>query len=146
MMRPGPALILSTLMLVTVLAQPRIYVLAVKECGSSWTDSSALAKEIGRILEKEAGLELEYEVIDSIEEWGALVEKGEPDLILINAHGEVVPIPTKYGDDWEAFYKRLAYLIKEKGWIFINPVGYGFYYIGNTLSGVGGRGTSGRLG
>ncbi|RLF04359.1 MAG: hypothetical protein DRK00_06910, partial [Thermoprotei archaeon] len=115
-MRLGPALALALLLPAFAawlgLAQPRIYILAVKECGSSWTDSGALAKEIGRILEKEAGLELEYKVINSIEEWGTLVEEGEPDLIVINAHGEVMPIPTKYGNDWESFYKRLAYLIK----------------------------------
>jgi len=108
-------------------AQP-VYLLDVREAGSSWTIKDLLAARIAE-LTRGSGFNVTLVVVDSIEEWENLVMEGPQGAVIVNAHGELVPVPPSYGDDWRGFYRDLALLIYERGWVFINPVGYGFYYV-----------------
>ena len=114
------------------LAQPTIYILSVKESQGWWTDLQMLAAKTQDYLQragKALGLSFSIEVIDSIEKWDKFVAEAPPYAVIINAHGELVPVPPRYGTDWQSFFKDLAANIKYKGWVFVNPVGYGFFYV-----------------
>jgi ABC-type sugar transport system substrate-binding protein len=82
------------------LAQPTIYVLSVKESQGWWTDLKMLAAETQVYLQragKALGLSFSIEVIDSIERWDKFVAEAPPYAVIINAHGELVPVPPRYG-------------------------------------------------
>jgi len=110
------------------LSQPRVYILCIEEAEDWWTSKDVLTRHILDLIER-SGFEVDVEVVDSVKEWAELVEEGPEDVVLINAHGELMPVPPKYGLDWQSFYRDLAILIMDRGWILVNPVGYGFYYV-----------------
>ena len=107
----------------------KIYVLCAAEAGDSWVNKGEMRDAVVGYLK---ALGLEHEVIESVDEWGALIEEAPEGIIVINCHGELIPIPTSYGGDYESFYKDLARLIKDRGWIFVQIVGFGSFLIGNT--------------
>ena len=114
------------------LAQPTIYILKVAESQGWWTTPELLTVRLQDYLKTAAsdlGLSFNVEVIDSIEKWERLMNESPPSAVIINAHGELVPVPPKYGTDWQSFYRDLAMNIVYKGWVFVNPIGYGFYYV-----------------
>jgi len=114
------------------LAQPTIYILSVKESQGWWTDPQPLTAKTRDYLQragKALGLSFSIEVIDSIERWDKFVAEAPPNAVIINAHGELVPVPPKYGSDWQSFFRDLAVNIKYRGWVLVNPVGYGFFYV-----------------
>jgi len=127
-------LLLPLLLALTPLthAQPaKIYVLNVNEAGTGWIDREVFTAAFIQKL-KALNLDVEVEVVRSVGDWGRLVGEGVEGVILVNAHGELVPIPSEYGGDWKAFYSKLAELVREKGWVVVNVAGLGFYYIGNS--------------
>ena len=135
------------LLLPVALAQPmKVYLLCVEEADSMWTEKGQFASSFKRLL-SELDLNIDVEVVRSVGDWGRLVGEGVEGVILVNAHGELVPIPSEYGGDWKAFYSKLAELVREKGWVVVNVAGYGFYYIGNIeVEEVGVRRTIGDVG
>ena len=113
-------------------AQPTIYILKVSESQGSWTTPELLTMRIREYLEsaaKDLNLVFSVEVIDSIEKWERMMSEPPPNAVIANAHGELVPVPPRYGTDWQSFYRDLAMNIVYKGWVFVNPIGYGFYYV-----------------
>jgi len=135
-MRLAPVSLLLLLVLaicsVAALAQPTIYILSVKESQGWWTDPQLLTAKTRDYLQragKALGLSLSIEVIDSIEKWEKFVDEAPPNAVIINAHGELVPVPPRYGSDWQSFFRDLAVNIKYRGWVLVNPVGYGFFYV-----------------
>lgn len=110
-------------------AQPyKVYLLYVAEAGDSWVSKDAFASFLTTHL-KQAGVS--FEVIKSIDDWGKLVDQAPENLIVVNCHGEVMPIPTKYGDNYTLFYQDLARNVREKGWILVLPIGLTTWLIGN---------------
>jgi hypothetical protein len=112
-------------------AKPKIYILAVRESQSWLTNHIKLCERILYYLDKAAkdlGLSFDVEVVDSIEKWEKLMSEPPLNAVVINAHGELVPVPPKYGTNWPSFLRDLATNMVGRGWVFANPVGYGFYY------------------
>jgi len=115
----------------TASAKPKIYILSVKDAYDSWTDHIKLAERILYYLDKAAkdlGLSFDVEVVDSIEKWEKLMNDPPLNAVVINAHGEAIPVPPKYGTDWQTFLRDLATNMVG-GWVFVNPIGHGFYYV-----------------
>jgi hypothetical protein len=113
-------------------AKPKIYILNVKESQASWTTPDYITARMQQFLKSAAddlGLSFDVEVVDSIEKWEKLMNDPPLNAVVINAHGEAIPVPPKYGTDWQSFYRDLAMNIVYKGWVFVNPIGYGFYYV-----------------
>lgn len=111
------------------LAQPyRVYLLYVDEAGDSWVSKDLFASYLSTHL-KSAGIS--FEAVRKIDDWGRLIEQAPENIIVVNCHGEVVPIPTKYGDNYTAFYLDLAKNLREKGWVLIVPIGLTAWLIGN---------------
>jgi len=106
----------------------RIYILCTGDAGERLVFRLEMLYAVVGFLE---GVGLKYHIIKSVDDWGSLIKSEAEGVVVINCHGEVIPIPSYYGDDYSSFYRDLANLIKDEGWIFIQIVGYGFYYVGN---------------
>ncbi|MEM1829677.1 MAG: hypothetical protein QXV79_03455 [Thermofilaceae archaeon] len=114
------------------LAQPTIYILNVRESQGWWSTPELLTTRIMDLLDtarRDLTIDFRVEVIDSIERWEDLLTAAPPNAVIVNAHGELVPVPPGYGVDWQTFYRDLAMNIIYKGWVWVNPIGYGFYYV-----------------
>ena len=61
--------------------------------------------------------------------------------IVIDAHGEVVPIPSQFINgttvNWKAWYSQIVKAIEGHGLVWVSVVGYPFYYVSNTGAGIG---------
>ncbi len=126
------ALCAAALLAYAALAQPTIYILDVRESQGWWTTPDVLTRRIQDLLSsaaKDLNLQFNVVVIDSIERWERIFTEAPQDAVIINAHGELVPVPPKYGTDWQTFYRDLAMNIMYKGWVWVNPIGYGFFYV-----------------
>jgi hypothetical protein len=123
----------------SMLAQPewtppplsKLIVLDVVEASSGWVDkdrfTNFFVQEIRRM-----DLPLEVTALQKIEDWEKLLEEEPREIIIVNAHGEVIPLPSSYRADWCAFLSRLARMVRDRGWVLVNPVGYAFWAIGNS--------------
>ena len=121
----------------SAVAQPRVYVLCVGEAGQGWVDKYAFTRaftyELSAVNET-----WEVVVIEDVEDWGRLVEEAPEGVVVVNGHGEVMPLPASYADDPCSFLRLLARLVRDRGWVYVNPVGYAFWGVGNAdVEGVG---------
>jgi hypothetical protein len=109
----------------------KLVVLDVAEASSGWVDkdrfTNFFVQEVRRM-----DLQLEVVILQRIEDWEKLLEEGPSDVVVVNAHGEVIPLPSSYRADWCAFLGRLARMVRDKGWVLVNPVGYAFWAVGNS--------------
>lgn len=128
------SLLLLTLAMALGLSQPIVYIIAVKECSYSYWGGYTPDQFAGltrSLLESEArnlGVELTVIEVLSIEDWDRLMKDAPANAIIVNAHTSYVPVPPSYGLDWRSFVEDLATNIVKKGWIWVQPAGYGFYY------------------
>lgn len=106
----------------------KVYLLYVQEAGDSWVSKDLFASYISTHLKS---LGISFEVIKSINDWERLVDQAPESIVVVNCHGEVMPIPTKYGDNYTAFYLDLARNLREKGWVLVVPIGLTTWLIGN---------------
>ncbi len=93
------------------------------------------------ILERELSeMGIEYEVINATSRLLQLMEKGLENVILVNLHGSILPAPpdvlSKGGEEAYSFVCKLAQLVRDKGWSFVNVAGYPLY----VASGEGSKG------
>ena len=81
----------------SAVAQPRVYVLCVGEAGQGWVDKYAFTRaftyELSAVNET-----WEVVVIEDVEDWGRLVEEAPEGVVVVNGHGEVMPLPASYAD------------------------------------------------
>ncbi|MEM0023922.1 MAG: hypothetical protein QXJ38_03345 [Thermofilaceae archaeon] len=106
----------------------KVYLLYVQEAGDSWVSKDLFASYISTHLKS---LGVGFEVVKSIDDWERLVDQAPENIVVVNCHGEVMPIPTKYGDNYTAFYLDLARNLREKGWVLVVPIGLTTWLIGN---------------
>jgi hypothetical protein len=110
-------------------AQPyRVYLICVGEAGDSWINKEAFASFLSSNLKS---IGISHEVVRKIDDWEKLVDQAPENAVVVNCHGEVMPIPTKYGDNFTAFYLHLARNVREKGWVLVFPIGLTTWLIGN---------------
>ena len=107
----------------------KVYILCVTEADDSWVNKNDMRDATISFL---SALGIKGEVIETADEWDTLIRQAPEGAIVINCHGEVTPLPTSYGADYESFYRDLASLIKDKGWVYIHIPGFGFYFTGNS--------------
>jgi len=104
----------------------KIYIIAIKNTASAWIyDAQKISKKL-----KELFLEtdLDTTIIDSMDNYENLLNQQEENYVIINCHGEAIPITSEYGDDWISFLKNLGNKIKELGWIYVSITGYPVFY------------------
>ncbi len=124
-----PVILVLALLAPAVLAQPyKVYVVAVSEAGDSWVSRDAFASFLASYL-KQAGIQ--FTTITKMADWQRLMEDAPSNVLVIFAHGEVIPIPDKYGSNYTAYYQDLAALVRDKGWVLVAPIGLFTWLIGN---------------
>ncbi len=75
-------------------------------------------------------LNLSYVVLRSVEDFRLYLVNETENVVIFNCHGEILPIPRKYGVGKHLLYLRnITRLIRDKGWIWVHLAGYPFYYV-----------------
>jgi hypothetical protein len=123
-----------------VLAQPehnhasisKIIILNVDGASSGWIDKNSFTRFfVDEIRKINSSIEVHVRILYRIEDWEKLLKDAPQAIMVVNSHGEIIPIPSGYNADWCTFLGDLARLIKDKGWVLVNPVGYAFWGVGN---------------
>jgi serine/threonine protein kinase len=132
------------------------YVIAIPGVAFSMVASpQAVASEITSVA---YGKGLTVQVVSSYDQLDSLVRDPPSNVIVINAHGETVPMPASWGTSWQTYYDRLASDVSNQGWTFVSIAGYPLYWtispiqpnppapgeagLRRFLTGVGGQGTT----
>ena len=116
----------------------KVYILCVDGEVGHWTCPYGVRDSVKYWLEKWG---IPYEVIDTHDKWYNILTSGEKDLLIINTHGEAVPIPPQYAviydpssgwvsnykDVCKQFYIDLLKTIDSGRWVWIEPIGYTWY-------------------
>jgi hypothetical protein len=98
------------------------------------------------------------QIISSYDQLDALLRNPPSNIIVINAHGETVPMPESWGTSWQPYYDQLASDVSSHGWTFVSIAGYPLFWtispiqpnppspgqdgLSRFLSGVGGQATT----
>lgn len=113
---------------------PNIYVLNIRESPGMWTTPSFVTTQLVSELNKYG---FKFEIIDEISKFDKLLLEQPRGIVVINTHGELVPISRRYVRNETPEYLRLLRDIREavgeSGWIWVNIAGYPFYYVGNRM-------------
>jgi len=118
-----------------------VYVIAIPGAGSqAVSDPQAVASRIGSIASAK-GLTVQFVI--SYDELDALVRNPPSNCVVINAHGEAVPMPASWGTSWQPYYDQLASDVSNHGWTFVSIVGYPLYWITSPLNPPSSPGTEG---
>lgn len=136
-MHPSRLVLVLALAAAAAAGQPRVHILCVGEAGQGWIDKLAFTRALTYEL-RAINDTWEATVIEDMMDWERLVEEAPEGVIVVNGHGEVIPLPPKYADKPCEFLRLLACLIRDRGWVYVNPVGYAFWGIGNAeVEGLG---------
>jgi len=116
----------------------KIYILSVDGEVGHWTCPFGVRDSIKYWLDQWG---ISYTVIDRQSAWWNLLQNPEPGVLVVNTHGEAVPVPPDYGwvyndvDGWNPDYKTVCYnfyvdlltKIRDNKWVWIEPIGYTWY-------------------
>lgn len=135
-----------------------IYIISTSDPGH-WTTPSSFLSTLRSYLDADG---IPYTVLDTYDKiYNTLWSNPPRDVIIINTHGEGQPIPPQlyviYDVNAGAFlsnYKDLAYqyytdlgaMVRDKGWLVIEPIGYVYYnamQYGHNTAEVGALGSTG---
>ncbi|MGA8856965.1 MAG: hypothetical protein WB643_07345, partial [Candidatus Bathyarchaeia archaeon] len=105
----------------------QIYVIAIPGAAASGvSDPQAVANEVSSVASQKA---LTVQVISSYDALDVLVRNPPSNVIVINAHGETVPMPASWGSSWQPYYDQLSSDVTNHGWILVSIVGYPLYWL-----------------
>ncbi len=119
---------------VPVSSLPIVYLLAVEGYPSSWVRASTLLNLLQPLVGK---LISKVVVVNTSTAWEELLSKGPASAIVINCHGEAVPVTASIERDaanpskWVQMFRRIGERVRN-GWIWVSVIGYPFYYVANS--------------
>ncbi|RLG16195.1 hypothetical protein DRN63_04480, partial [Nanoarchaeota archaeon] len=109
---------------------PTIFLLKTREHGV-YSDPAGVVNELLPLLREYCFPDVR--VID-MDGFRKLLKEQPENIVIINTHGELIPIPEEFINNDEPdlkFLVELRDLIAKRGWIWINLAMYPFYYLGN---------------
>ena len=109
---------------------PSIFLLKTREHGV-FSEPARVVNELSSLLR--GYYFSDVHVID-MDGFRRLLKEQPENIVIINTHGELVPIPEEFINSSEPdlrFLVKLRDLMAEHGWIWINLAMYPFYYLGN---------------
>jgi hypothetical protein len=68
------------------------------------------------------------QVITDLDTLDDLVRSNQQNLVLINAHGEAIPMHSSWEEDWVEYLTRLGILVRDQGWTLVSITGYPLFY------------------
>jgi hypothetical protein len=99
----------------------RIYVLNIEDVSHRWIENPQ--NVVNSIREIVTHYDYELEEITSLENLDHIVREPEDNIILINGHGETLPIPITWDNNWQLYLNKLSMNINEHGWIIVSITG-----------------------
>ncbi|MFA4798729.1 hypothetical protein [Pyrococcus kukulkanii] len=110
--------------------QYTVYIIDIPGLGLAWMTPEGQEYLVQKVSE-ELGVypNIRVVVVDTLDEMYQVIQQAKADpegVIIINGHGEAIPLPTQYSD-WRALYDDLRAIV-EGGGIFVSIGGYPLYY------------------
>jgi hypothetical protein len=103
-----------------------IFVINVSDLIGRLIDTPMNVRNAISVMARNRGLNIT--IIDSIHGFSDLVHNPPEDAIVINTHGEIVPV--RPSENWRDFFLRIGNAVRNHGWVFVSIAGYPFYYSG----------------
>jgi len=105
-----------------------VYVINIRNIPSHFVDNNRVVQTaISNFIARRG---LNFHAITSYRALIGLLQNPPRNIIIINTHGEIMPVPT--GRNWSNYYRTFGNVVKDNGWIFVNVGGYPFFYTRNT--------------
>jgi len=100
----------------------RVYVIDLSSVGipGHWAEPSL----IRAYFEKYAFVEL----INTWDKLDRLIRNSPSKAVVVNAHGELVPMPATWSN-WKEYFIEIGRNMRNRGWIWVSTKGYPFYYV-----------------
>jgi len=105
-----------------------IYVLAIPEIRHDWVNDPA--NILRRIREMATPRGHSVVPISTLAQFQELVENPPRNAVVINAHGEAIPLPHQEEGNWLSFIRKVGMNVRNHGWIWTSITGYPFHYYG----------------
>lgn len=107
----------------------KLYIINIEDAPSHWVDASLVESKAKELLGEDNVV-----TITTMDQLSDLILNPPDYAIIINTHGEAVPIIDDYIDPsnnplWEDYYDKIKDNIANKGWVWVSCVGYSFYYV-----------------
>ena len=107
----------------------QIHVINIPSVGHSWINNP---NEVVEILTRFQDYQ-EYDMIEitSLEELDEIVRTPPDNMIIINAHGETIPMHPSWDTNWSQYFKKISENVKTCGWVFVSISGMPFWCYSN---------------
>lgn len=102
----------------------QVHVINIPRIAHSWIDNPNNVVEQIREFSEEN--DFEVIVIGTLDELDNMVRNPDDDMIIINGHGEALPVPPSW--EWLSFIKKISEHISERKWVFVSITGMPFWY------------------
>ena len=109
-----------------------VYVIDIANIRSEWIGNPSNVRQAIQELVTPKGYKVNH--ISSLEELDTLVRNPPDNIVLINAHGEVVPLPKSWKGNWQDYFVALGNNVKDHGWVFVSITGYPFFYYAHDMA------------
>ena len=105
-----------------------IYVIAIEGVRHDWVNNPLVV--LNRIRELASPRGHRVIPVNTLAELRELVSHPPRDVVVLNGHGEALPIPTEEHGNWISFLRNLGVNVRDNGWIWVSITGYPFFYYG----------------
>jgi hypothetical protein len=106
-----------------------LYTIAIQKINAAWIKNPIDVHNRIDLLATKLG----YKVIriDSLSRLDSFTRDPPGRVIVVNCHGETLPMPTTWST-WSEYFTKVGENIRNTGWIFVSITGYPFYYYAQT--------------
>jgi len=101
-----------------------IYVISISGISGSWTTPTSMRDAVVSFAHQ---MGVVVNVIDSFSALDALIHDPPSRIIIINAHGEAMPMSTAWQSSSD-YVANLGELVRTKAWVWVTVAGWPFYY------------------
>lgn len=122
----GTLTLLQTPKLAEAESSPQVYLIDIQGVGTWWPmwNSTEIAMAAKTLFEANG---FEVEIITNFSRLDFIVNNPPENVIVINTHGEVMPMSTSWSD-WTTYFTKLGNNVKDHAWIFVSVLGYPLFY------------------
>ena len=103
-----------------------ISIVAIDNTRSEWVASKDTISRT--LVDNFRNADYEVSIISELGDLDGLVRDERRNVVLVNAHGEAIPMPDSWGEDWRGYLTRIGTLARDFGWTIVSITGYPFFY------------------
>lgn len=110
----------------------RMYIINIEGVGHRWINNPQNIVNTIREFISRYGIEIVD--IRTLEQLDGIIRNPIDNIVLINGHGETLPIPISWNNDWHLYITKISSNIIEHGWIVASITGMPFWcYASNSI-------------